>query len=129
MTRRCSVMRMPLATHCASITLSFGSVTPGYRRCCALGPPGVRPQMEIEQAAGKDSAALLGRDGDRKNLRLVRRQPGKYEALEIAPGAGPMRQHVAIQQQPLELVLGPAAPERGRMQLCEIGRASCRERV
>src|SRR6202521_2982164 len=63
--------------------------------------PGERPQMKIEQAAGKAAAALRGSDGDRKDLRLVRRQSGDDEALELAPGACPMRQHVAIQQQPL----------------------------
>src|SRR5262249_34354066 len=74
-------------------------------RGCAA--PGERPQMQVEQSAGKPSAPPRGSNRDGEDLGLIRRQPGEDEAVKVARGGGAMCEHVAIEQKPLEFVLGP----------------------
>jgi len=58
MTRRCSVMRMPLAWHCVSIGLSLSSATTRSRRCPGLAHhiarPKRRPSASSAEIASQD---------------------------------------------------------------------------
>src|SRR5688572_4159589 len=77
---------------------------------------GEPPQMQIEQRSGQAAAALCRRHGNRQDFRFARRNPRQDESLDRAALGCTMRDDVALDQQPLELAVAPAAAERSGMQ-------------
>src|SRR5436305_436412 len=98
MTRRCSVIRMPLAVHSASAW------------------SGEAPQMMIEQLAAQSFAAAGRGDGDREDFRLARDEAGENERDDAVRDSGAMGNNVAIEQELLEFALAPASTKRRGME-------------
>src|SRR5260370_8108493 len=77
MIRRCSVMRMPLATHCASITLSFGSV-----RAVRMDAP---PSASGSHLSGGDRTASMRRSPEVPAQDECARSPAGARIIRLAP--------------------------------------------
>ena len=74
-----------------------------------------------QQASGKAFACARRGDCDRENFRLTGRDARHDEAGKRAADGHAMRDHAAVEQQPFDLVIAPAAPERGAMQAADCG--------
>src|SRR5690349_3811656 len=77
---------------------------------------GEAAQVQVEQLAAEAAAAPRRGHRDREDLGLAGRKPRDDEAGERAAGHGAMGNDVALDEQALDLVLAPAAAERGGVQ-------------
>ena len=77
--------------------------------------------MQIEQRAGEPAAAPAWCDSNRQDFRLAGGQAGQNKPDQGPADGRAMADDIAIDQQPMKLLLAPAALERRRVQLCDRG--------
>ncbi len=77
--------------------------------------------MQHQQPAGEAAPTPRRGDGDRQDFRLVDSPPRHDEACEFAAKSRAIDQHAAVEQQPFELGLAPAALERHGVEAGERG--------